>query len=267
MNRVLILFFGLLFGACATIKYHEEKAQILELKTAYDKVNSQGVFLLKAPNKQGYQYYNPLYADSLFTPASTFKIVNSIVALETGVIKTIHDTLKWDGVIRDIKEWNKDTDMKSAFANSTVWYYQQVAKKIGLSNMRKWLDSLNYGIGEIKTIDKFWLNNELRISPQQQLEFMDNLAQRKLPLHLETYTALEEIMQKEVRGTTVIYAKTGWGYANHDIGWYVGYVKSSEGVYPFVNLMISGTSVSPDFGSARIYIVRNVLNNLGIMPL
>lgn len=267
MNRLCHFLFFLLLSSCATLKYHDEKAQVLELKAAYDKVNSQGVFLLKGQKKEGYHYSNPLLADSLYSPASTFKIINSIIALETGVVKTIHDTVAWDGVIRERKEWNKDTDMKSAFANSTVWYYQQVARKIGMITMQKWLDSLAYGIGSVKTIDKFWLNNELKISPQQQLEFMEKLALRKLPLHMETYAAIEEIMQKETRGTSVLYAKTGWGYDGRDLGWYVGYVRSSEGVYPFVNLMISGAEVSPDFGSARIYIVRNVFNNLGIMPL
>ena len=267
MKSCSVFLFLAFLCSCTTLKYHDEKAEVLELKAAYDKVNSQGVFLLKGQKKQGYYYYNSQIADSLFTPASTFKIVNSMIALETGVIKSVHDTLKWDGVIRDIKEWNKDTDMKNAFANSTVWYYQQVAKKIGVVAMRKWLDSLNYGVGEVRTIDKFWLNNELKISPQQQLEFMEKLANRKLPLQPATYAALEEIMQKEVRGNSVLYAKTGWGFDNRDLGWYVGYVKSPEGAYPFVNLMISGAQVSPDFGSARIYIVRNVLNNLGIMPL
>jgi beta-lactamase class D len=269
---VLVIRFGLfllvlLISACASVKYHGERAEVLELKTAYDKVNSQGVFLLKGQKKEGYHYFNPLLADSLYSPTSTFKIVISIIALETGIVKTIHDTVFWDGVIRERKEWNKDTDMKSAFANSTVWYFQQVARKIGTLTMQQWLDSLDYGAGAIKTIDKFWMNNELKISPHQQLEFLEKFALRKLMLRTETYAALEEIMQKEVRGNSVLYAKTGWGFDGRDLGWYVGYVRSSEGVYPFVNLMISGANVSPDFASARIYIVRNVLNNLGIMPL
>jgi beta-lactamase class D len=253
--------------SCTTLKYHDQKAEFLELKAAYDKVNSQGVFLLKAQKKQCYYFYNSQISDSLFTPASTFKIVNSMIAFETGVIKSIHDTLKWDGVIRERSEWNKDTDMKSAFANSTVWYFQYIARNIGISTMKKWLDSLNYGVGDIKTIDKFWLNNELRITPQQQLEFMERIALRKLPLHDKTYAALEELMRKDVRGTSVLYAKTGWGYDGRDIGWFVGYARTTQGVYPFVNLLISGPEVSPDFGSARIYIARNVFNNIGIMPL
>jgi beta-lactamase class D len=261
-------FFLLLLVSCSGLKYLERKATLLDLKSQYDAVGATGTFLLHDCVKNQYFVYNQGNADSLYSPASTFKIVNSIIAMETGVVAKITDTTKWDGVIRDVKEWNKDTDMKSAFKNSTVWYYQSIAKKIGVVKMKKWLDSLSYGANsEIKTIDKFWLNGELKISPQQQLEFLERLANKQLPISSATYEALEDIMLRDVRGTDLLFGKTGWGFSTKDIGWFVGYVRTREGVYTFVNFMLAPNADQTKFPSARINIAYNVLRNQGIIAL
>ena len=266
--KYLIPFFLLLIVSCSGLKYLERKATLLDLKSQYDAVGATGTFLLHDPVKNQYFVYNQGNADSLYSPASTFKIVNSIIALEIGIVDKVTDTTKWDGVIRDVKEWNKDTDMKSAFKNSTVWYYQSLAKKIGVVNMQKWLDSLSYGmISQIKSIDKFWLNGELKISPQQQLDFLERLANKKLPLSSKTYEALEEIMLREIRGTDLLFGKTGWGFSIKDIGWFVGYVRTRDGVYTFVNFMLSSNADRTKFPSARINITHNVLRNQGIIAL
>jgi beta-lactamase class D len=50
-------------------------------------------------------------------PASTFKIPNSIIALETGVVADPDkDIFKWDGVKRSIEAWNKDHTLRSAIS-------------------------------------------------------------------------------------------------------------------------------------------------------
>ncbi|MEY4603148.1 MAG: hypothetical protein RIT43_440 [Bacteroidota bacterium] len=260
----LVVFLPVL--SCSSLKNANEEVRTLDLKSSYDKVFSSGVFLLKDIDRNTLYTYNLSQADTLFVPASTFKIVNSIIALETGVVAGIYDTLKWDGVIRDRKEWNQDTDMKNAFVNSTVWYYQELAKKIGLERMRYWLDTLSFGSGSIHTIDKFWLNGELKVSPNSQLEFLIRFLKKELPLRPETYTLLEEIMRREQKDQTILFGKTGWGFDGNDIGWFVGYVRSDTGTFVFTNLLWTPKQDNPDFGSARIYIVKNVLASLGIMP-
>jgi beta-lactamase class D len=266
MVKFRLLFFLPLIFSCSSLKNTKEDVLTLDLKSAYDKVSSNGVFLLKDIDKKILYTYNSSLDDTLFVPASTFKIVNSIIALETGTVSGIHDTLKWDGVIRDRKEWNRDSDMKNAFANSTVWFYQELAKKIGVDRMRFWLDTLKYGSGNIYTIDKFWLNGELKISPKEQLQFLVRFLNRELPLSSNTYACLEEIMRREEKEQTVLFGKTGWGFDGNDVGWFVGFVRSEKGTYVFTNLMWSSKTDNPDFGSSRINIVKNVLSSLGIMP-
>ncbi len=110
-------------------------------------------------------------------PASTFKIPNSLIALETGVVEDPDkDIFKWDGVKRDIEAWNRDHTMRSAIAVSAVPVYQEIARRIGQERMQKYVDLLEYGNRNIGGgIDQFWLTGDLRIDPVQQIDFLDRL--------------------------------------------------------------------------------------------
>src|SRR4029450_4459658 len=81
-----------------------------------------------------------------FLPASTFKIPNSIIALETGAVEDPDkDVFKWDGVKRSIEPWNKDHPLRSAIAVSAVPVYQEIARRIGAERMQKYVDLFDYG--------------------------------------------------------------------------------------------------------------------------
>ena len=110
-------------------------------------------------------------------PASTFKIPNSLIALETGVVADPDkDVFKWDGVKRSIEAWNQDHTMRSAIAVSAVPVYQEIARRIGEARMQKYVDLLEYGNRNIGGgIDQFWLTGDLRIDPIQQIDFVDRL--------------------------------------------------------------------------------------------
>src|SRR4029453_18482408 len=116
-------------------------------------------------------------------PASTFKIPNSLIALETGVVEDPDkDVFKWDGVTRSIEAWNKDHTLRSAIAVSAVPVYQEIARRIGAERMQKYLDLMEYGNRDIGGgIDQFWLTGNLRIDPIQQIDFVDRLRRGVLP--------------------------------------------------------------------------------------
>src|SRR5690606_40752552 len=50
--------------------------------------------------------YDPVRAAERFLPASTFKVYNSLVALETGAAPDVDSVFAWDGVERSIDAWN-----------------------------------------------------------------------------------------------------------------------------------------------------------------
>jgi beta-lactamase class D len=118
---------------------------------------AEGTFALLDNGTGQFTVYNlPRYRDSAYTPASTFKVVNSLIGLQTGVISNDSMIIKWDGVQRPIAAWNKDLTMYDAFRVSAVPYYQEVARRIGKDTMQHWLDSLSYGTKKITTrIDTF----------------------------------------------------------------------------------------------------------------
>ena len=114
-------------------------------------------------------------------PASTFKIPNSLIALETGVVEDPDkDVFKWDGVKRDIEAWNKDHTLRSAIAVSAVPVYQEIARRIGEERMQKYVDLFEYGNRDIGGgIDQFWLTGNLRIDPVAADRFRRPAATRR----------------------------------------------------------------------------------------
>ena len=130
-------------------------------------------------------------------PASTFKIPNSLIALETGVVAdTDKEVFKWDGVKRSIEPWNKDHTMRSAFAASAVPVYQDIARRIGAERMQKYLDLFEYGNRDIGGgIDQFWLTGDLRIDPMQQVDFVDRLRRGVLPVSKRSQELVRDILR------------------------------------------------------------------------
>ena len=129
-------------------------------------------------------------------PASTFKIPNSLIALETGVVgDPDKDVFKWDGVKRSIEAWNRITPCASAIAASAVPVYQEIARRIGAERMQKYVDLLEYGNRDIGGgIDQFWLTGDLRIDPVQQIDFVDRLRRGVLPVSKRSQDLVRDIL-------------------------------------------------------------------------
>src|SRR3954454_7549103 len=163
-------------------------------------------------------------------PASTFKIPNSLIALETGVVADPDkDVFKWDGVTRSIEAWNKDHTLRSAIAASVVPVYQEIARRIGAERMQKYLDLFEYGNRDIGGgIDQFWLTGNLRIDPVQQIDFVDRLRRGVLPVSKRSQELARDILPVTKVGDAVIRAKTGLLGAElgkPSLGWLVGWAE------------------------------------------
>jgi len=147
----------------------ESIEQHTEWKKCFEQLNVTGSFALFDSKRNTYLLSDKEQFTIPYSPASTFKICNTLIGLETGIIPNEDYTLKWDGIKRN-PVWDKDHNLKSAFKNSVVWYYQDIARKIGGSKMKDWLEKLNYGNCDTTGgIDKFWLEGNLRISPLTQV--------------------------------------------------------------------------------------------------
>jgi beta-lactamase class D len=163
-------------------------------------------------------------------PASTFKIPNSLIALETGVVEDPDkDVFKWDGVTRSIEAWNHDHTMRSAIAASAVPVYQEIARRIGAERMQKYVDLLEYGNRDIGGgIDQFWLTGKMRIDPVQQVDFVDRLRRGVLPVSKRSQDLVREILPVTKVGDATIKAKSGLLGAEigkPSLGWLVGWAE------------------------------------------
>jgi len=238
-----------------------------DLKQFYDQNEVTGSFVLYDLKNDHYIFYNQSQFNQQFTPASTFKICNSLIGLETGVIKDKNYVIKWDNVQRRIPAWNQDQDLKSAFKNSTVWYYQELARRVGGERMKYWLDKANYGNADTSGgIAKFWLTGGLRITPQQQIDFLRRLHDNLLPFSQRSVDIVKSIMIAKETSEYTVRAKTGWGdQDNLNIGWYVGYIETKNNVYFFANCIQSTDSENKNFAKARIEILYQIMNQLNIL--
>lgn len=250
----------ILFTSCAT---DDE----VDFKKYYDEYDLRGGFVVYNIEADKYIVYNTSLTDSGFTPASTFKICNSLIGIETQVVSDQYVVLPWDSVEYQNPNWNKDTDLKTAFKNSTVWYYQELATRVGDSAMKLWLEELEYGNADISGgITQFWLDGGLRISPMQQVVFLTKLVKNELPLQQFTMDAVKDIMIYDKTGEYTIRGKTGWGFQEgKDIGWFVGFLETNGKTYVFANCVQAENPDSNKFAAARIDIVYQILMDLQLI--
>jgi beta-lactamase class D len=257
----------ILLSTCFSCQQRKKEIIRSDFKKFFDEFHVQGSFALYDLNKDFYTFYNKEQFTQKYTPPSTFKICNSLIGLETGVVCDEHFVIKWDSVKRQVPAWNHDHDMEMAFKNSTVWYYQEIARRIGGKRMKYWLDKAHYGNADTTGgIDKFWLSGNLRISPEQQIDFLKRFYKNELPFSKRSVDIVKKIMIVEKTNDFVMRAKSGWGLQNNtDIGWYIGYVEKENQVYFFSTCIQNTDTSNTGFPKARIEITKNILKALKII--
>ena len=262
-----ILLIFLFFGACSPNNVTKEDS----LKSFFDSSKVDGCFALYDNGTGQFTVYNlSRYKDSAYLPASTFKIVNSLIGIETGRIVNEKMIIKWDGIVRKhdngdtIKEWHKDLTMAEAFKVSCVPYYQEVARRIGKDTMQQWLDSIKYGNKKIgNRVDSFWLDNSLKVTPDEQLGLVKKLYFNQLGFQKRTQEIVKKVMLREDNANYKLYYKTGLGYKEDgkSIGWIVGWIEENHHPYFFV-LNLEGEH-NADLVTARMNILTGILKKEG----
>lgn len=263
MKYIFSIFLFLLF-ACAPKGFNSKKATKLDM-SIWNNKKYQFAVLIHDLNTGEFSYWNDSLIAIPYTPASTFKIVNSIAGLESKAVADISTPIAWDSVVRSNPKWNHSQDMRTAFQNSTVWFYQEIARRVGAKKMQEYLDAFDYGNKSCKgAIDSFWLNGNLKISMYQQIQFIDKIVNRKLALQSETYDKLEKLMFMKKNGDYSVYGKTGWGEQDStSIGWLVGYANDGKSKVSFVTLLISKEPTAFDFAAYRKNITFTALKRAG----
>ncbi|MDB5209963.1 MAG: class beta-lactamase [Sediminibacterium sp.] len=260
---LLIANYSLLIISCSPNNVKVDNS----LKKYFDENGVTGTFGLYDNGTGQFIIYNlSRFKDSAFLPASTFKIVNSLIGIETGKITNEKMMIKWDGVIRTFpdgdtaKAWNKDLTMEEAFKVSAVPYYQEVARRIGKDTMQHWLDSLKYGSKKITTkIDTFWLDNSLKVTPDEEMGLVKKLYFGQLPFQKRTQDIVKKAMLQEDNANYKLSYKSGWGFLENgkSLGWIVGWIEENRHPYFFV-LNVEGAH-DAKLGTMRLDILKGIL--------
>ena len=211
-----------------------------------------GAFVLYQLNEDRTFRYNPDKCSERLLPASTFKILNALIGLETGVIPDQDFILPWDGTHYEIPEWNQDHSLQTAFQNSVVWYYQEIARRVGPEKMQHYIDAVGYGNRDMGSqVERFWLDGTLRISADEQVEFLKRLYQGELPFSKRSMDIVREIMLLEEDEIHRLRGKTGSGVLGTEyVGWFIGYEERDSDVY-FFALNLTGTGPEAKGSKAR----------------
>ncbi len=234
-------------------------------KKYFDENNVDGCFTMLSNSTGKVTVYNMQLDTMRFSPASTFKIVNSLIGLETGRIVNDSMIIPWNGVATAREECNRDMNMIEAFKLSCVPFYQEVARRIGRDTMQYWLDSLRYGNMNISgPIDSFWLNRKLKISPDEQLGLVKRLYFDQLPFRKTVQQNVREVMLQESNTAYELSYKTGWGFddSGYDIGWLVGWIIENRHVYFFVTF-VKANKKDTDMKAVRMKITKGILKQMG----
>jgi beta-lactamase class D len=264
-----LLIVSLILSACAW----GVGAQAQDLSAYFKGTN--GCFVFYDMKRDRYTRYNEARCRTRFSPKSTFKIPNSLIGLETGVISGIDFVIPWDRAryppdgwdAEPFIHWKRDHDLRSAFKYSVLWYYREIAKRVGAERMKGFVTKLDYGNRNTSgEIDRFWLNETLKISADEQVEFLKKLYAGKLPVSRRSIDIVKEIMVQESTPDYKLSAKTGGGPRAEGvvIGWYVGYVETRGDVY-FFAMNIDGANYL-SIRDKRIELTRRVLAHLGALP-
>ncbi|MDD1608687.1 MAG: class D beta-lactamase [Methylococcaceae bacterium] len=257
MHKFFLIIFSLLFSAHT---FAEDQA----IAKLFAQNHIDGTMVISSLHSGQTFIHNESRANRRFSTASTFKILNTLIALEEKAISGKDDVLKWDGHVYDLPDWNRDQTLESAFKVSCVWCYQQLARQVGAEKYRNYLHQVAYGeLHEPFEETTFWLDGSLVISAIEQVEFLKKVYQRTLPFSTSSYETLQQIMRVEKTPTFTIHAKTGWATrVMPQIGWYVGYVETSNEVWFFAtNLEVRHEKDLP----MRQKLTREALQKKGVI--
>lgn len=279
LRLFLLAFSVLLLTSCRESRIHEEE----DWGKHFEKYGiKNGCFMLNDNNHEAVHYYNKDRCLERMSPASTFKIFNSLIALETAIAPDEQLLIKWDSVQRPIAAWNKDLTMREAFKASAVPYYQELARRIGPDYMQHYLDTANYGNKNIGGgIDKFWLNDSLKISADEQVGLMKKLYFAELPFAERSQRIVKSMMLQEENSNYKLYYKTGWAdLPQKQTLWVVGFIEKIEHVkeheksmnksdirmYPYFfaqNFDVPKGDATQDWAKVRIEILKGILTEFG----
>ncbi len=266
------VFLCLTLAASGFVQAADSNAHLPDMDQLFKDADVEGTFVLLDAQTGRTLRHNPARAQTRYIPASTYKIPNSLIALETGVASGPDFTLAWNSTAVPRQPWwpavwAGDHALRTALPNSVVWYYKELARRIGPDRMQAYLDKFEYGNRDISGgIDQFWLTGGLRISAEEQVDFLRRFYFGKLGASERATQIVKDAIVLEQTPQYRLSGKTGWvGFgdpSSTQVGWLVGFLERDGEVHFFaINIDIKKN----DDAAARLRITKAVLRHLALI--
>jgi len=281
---IAVVFALLISFGCADAQVVNQKAENKPTEKSSDLSrffeNTIGTIVLYDVKNNRYLRHNEKRAAARYTPASTFKIPNALIGLKTSAVKDAETVMVWDKVKYPAQDWTdapfvfwkQDHTLRSAMKYSVVWYFREIAVGIGEERMKTHLAKFEYGNQDIsgglaskRMFEAFWLNNSLKISADEQIEFLRKFYDGKLQVSARSTDTVKKILVLEETPNYKLSGKTG-GVGNLNgkaLGWFVGYLETKDNTY-FFALNIDGENYAA-IRDRRIDLTKQILSELGFM--
>jgi len=208
----------------------------------------------------------PKICDQRFSPNSTFKIPLALMGFEKGILKSEDQVIKWDGKKRDRPEVNQDQTPATWIERSVVWVSQWLTPQLTEPTIQKFLKDFSYGNQDFSGgITQAWLDSSLKISPNEQINFISNFWKESLPLSKNTFEKVKKIsFIKRLDSKADLYGKTGTGCLNKGCsiqqGWFVGILKTEKEAYAFAAFTQDKKKISGYAGPRVRQLITDALN-------
>lgn len=241
--------------------------------------DTTGAIVIYDQKNNRYIRYNEKRCATRFTPASTFKIPNALIGLEAGAVKDAETVIVWDKkkypednwTSEPFVHWKQDHTLRTAIKYSVVWYFRELARRVGEERMKNYVERFDYGNRDIsgglsseQMFEAFWLSSSLKISADEQVEFLRKFYDGKLPVSKRSTETVKKILVQEETPEYKLSAKTGGGWNDGKaLGWFIGYAETKDNGY-FFALNIDGENYAA-IRERRIDLTKQILNELGFM--
>ena len=270
-KTLLALSTVLSLTACQTMTINNQKSVDLiqqqqlnnaTISSLFEQAKTNGVITIYDGNSYASYGNNVSRANTYYVPASTFKMLNALIGIENG-LTTPDEVYKWRGEKRLFPAWEKDMTLTQAMTASAVPVYQELARRIGLNRMQNEVKRIGFGNSNIgNKVDDFWLVGPLKITPQQEAEFAYELANNKLPVSSASQEKVQTMMFNEEVNGNKVYAKSGWGDVEPQVGWLTGWIVKPNGKIVAFSLNME---MRKEIAAKRKEIAYQSLKQLGIL--
>ena len=212
-----------------------------KLENYFQENNLNGSFAIMDNGTGRFTVHNlKRFRDSSYLPAGTFGIVQALVGLQTGQF----------------------TEVPSFSTDSLPLLEKRGAQA--------WMDSLGYGARndkerfKINTVDSFWLDNSLKITPDAQLGLIKQLYFGQLPFFKAYQETVKKALIQEDNTLYQLGYKTGAGTLKNgnQIGWVVGWIEENNHAYFFV-LNTESSIAQENLPALLVNHVKNILKGQG----